>query len=99
MGKQIGQPAKVTPLLPANSTTRTSTWPRCAERESQADPIRVPRTIVAPFACHVRSFTWSPYPAARSRMLSELAPVMTTTLYLIPGIKFCFLPSTFHFQI
>ena len=30
------------------------------------------------------------YSAARSRMLSELAPVMTTTLSLIPGMKFCF---------
>jgi len=39
------------------------------------------------------------YSAARSRMLSELAPVITTTLSLIPGMKFCFLPSTFHFHI
>ena len=30
---------------------------------------------------------------------SQLAPVMTTIFYLIPGIKFYFLPSTFHFQI
>jgi hypothetical protein len=35
-------------------------------------------------------------PARRGgRMLSELAPVMTTTLSLIPGMKFCFLLSTF----
>ncbi len=32
------------------------------------------------------------YPAARSPMLSELAPVRTRTLSLIPGMKFCFLP-------
>jgi len=31
------------------------------------------------------------YSAAGSRMLSELAPVMTTTLSLTPIIKFCFL--------
>jgi len=32
-------------------------------------------------------------------MLSELAPVITTTLSLIPGMKFCFLASTFECQI
>jgi hypothetical protein len=34
-------------------------------------------------------------PARRGgRMLSELAPVTTTTLFLIPGMKFCFPVST-----
>jgi hypothetical protein len=35
------------------------------------------------------------YPAARSRMLSELAPVMTTTLSLILGMRFCFETRSF----
>jgi len=30
---------------------------------------------------------------------SDLAPVMTTSLSLIPGIKFCFLPSSFFLHI
>jgi hypothetical protein len=37
--------------------------------------------------------------ASGGRMLSELAPVMATTLPLIPSMTFCLLPSTFHFRI
>ena len=66
------------------------------------------------FACHVQSRGAFPfyallrdfaYSAARSacpprrRILSELAPVMTTTLSLIPSIKSCVLPSIFQCQI
>jgi hypothetical protein len=32
-------------------------------------------------------------------MLSELAPVMTTSLSLIPGMKICFPASTFQCQV
>jgi hypothetical protein len=39
-------------------------------------------------------------PARRGgRMLSELAPVMTTSLSLIPGMKICFPASTFQCQV
>ena len=67
-----------------------------------------PSTIVAPFACHVRSRGAFPfyallrgiaYPTVRSRMPSELATVMTTTLSLIPDMKFCFRRSPFTFDM
>ena len=38
-------------------------------------------------------------PARENFRSSELAPLMTTTLSFIPGMKFCLLPSTFHFHI
>jgi hypothetical protein len=71
---------------------------RSDERELQADPIRARRVrplrrVLA--TCEVlRGLAYS---AACSRMLSELAPVITTTLSLIPDMKFCSLLSTFTF--
>ena len=91
MGKQIGQSA--------NSGTRHP-LPRSDEPEPPADPIRARR--VRPLrrslaTCEVlRGLAYS---AARSRMLSELAPMMTTILSLIPGMKFCFLRSPFTFDM
>jgi len=47
---------------------------------------RAQHDLRAVFSQHLRSRL--AYSTARSRMLSELAPVMTTTLSLIPRMKF-----------
>src|SRR5207245_9461189 len=53
-----------------------------------------------PFACHVRSFTWPrlvhcppSLPAAAGECFQSSRRLMTTTLSLIAGIKFCFLSA------
>jgi len=106
MGNQIGQLAKVTPLLPVNSATRTSSWlyrlhakltrllgPRAASRFCAHRLSRQPLSRRVLATCEV--LRGLAYPAARPRMLSELAPVMTTILCLIPCITAVFLCSSY----
>ena len=73
MGKQIGQLRKVTPLLPVNSATRTSSWPWWSHARLTgssgplADPIRArrgPSSRHSLATCEV--LRGLPYPAARS---------------------------------
>jgi hypothetical protein len=74
---------------------------RFSARPIRARQLQPSRRVLATFEAAARSrftrfYVASPIPlpaqpARRDgRMLSELAPVITTTLSLIPGMKFCF---------